>query len=290
MPKLDVCEDVERILIMKIFDCFIFFNELELLELRFMELYDFVDYFVLVEANSSHTGKPKPFVFEKNKERFQQYLDKVIYVKVDDCPKFTLDPVYLIENFHRNAIMRGLAGVAVEGDKIMVSDIDEIPRTEIVNLFLGKTGWYYFQPDMFYYYVNCAVSAPWGGTAIAEYGAFNEPQQLRRFSKRNSSYVGPGTNQLITHSGWHYSYLSGGDPDKIIEKAENIYESNGVLPKLGTRDEIITKMENQKDLFGRPRWRNRLRIVDISETKPKSMDAFLKKYPQFFYQEKKEII
>ena len=58
---------------MKIFDCFKFFNELELLELRFMELYDTVDYFVLVEANKTHTGKPKNYVFEDNKEDDTSY-------------------------------------------------------------------------------------------------------------------------------------------------------------------------------------------------------------------------
>jgi len=46
---------------MKIFDCFLFFNELELLELRLMTLHDVVDYFVLVEANKTFTDKPKDF-------------------------------------------------------------------------------------------------------------------------------------------------------------------------------------------------------------------------------------
>ena len=54
---------------MKVFDCFKFFNELELLELRLMELYDVVDYFVLVEANKTHTGKEKKYLFEENKDK-----------------------------------------------------------------------------------------------------------------------------------------------------------------------------------------------------------------------------
>ena len=50
---------------MKIYDCFTFFNELELLDLRLKELYNYVDYFVLVEATLTHTGKTKDLIFEK---------------------------------------------------------------------------------------------------------------------------------------------------------------------------------------------------------------------------------
>ena len=122
---------------MKIFDCFKFFNELELLELRFMELYDTVDYFVLVEANKTHTGKPKNYIFEENKEKFTQYLDKVIHIKIDDMPSYSEQDIWTAENFQRNCIMRGLVDYAKNGDKIIISDIDEIPNTDIIKS-LGK--------------------------------------------------------------------------------------------------------------------------------------------------------
>ena len=56
---------------MKIFDCIKFFNEYEILDLRFMTLYDHVDHFVIVEANKTHTGKPKGFNFEERIEYLQ---------------------------------------------------------------------------------------------------------------------------------------------------------------------------------------------------------------------------
>ena len=65
---------------MKIFDCIKFFNEFEILDLRFMTLYDHVDYFVIVEANKTHTGKPKEFHLETKKEQYAKYWDKVICV------------------------------------------------------------------------------------------------------------------------------------------------------------------------------------------------------------------
>jgi len=262
-----------------------FFNELELLELRFMELYDTVDYFVLVEANKTHTGKDKPFYFEKNKNRYKQYLDKVIHVKVEDCPAYSPEHIDNIENFHRNAIERGLKGIAKPGDKILVSDLDEIPRPSSIKKNIGYKDWMYFQLDLYYYYVNCQLSRPMGGTVMANYGTFKNPQQLRGFAKRRYWYVGDTIYNIITHSGWHYSYLAGGDPKKIRKKVENIYESRDYLKLLGTDEEITKKMIKHQDPYGRDLKKRQQTIVDISKTKPKSLDKFLEKYPQFFYHE-----
>ena len=63
-----------------IIDCFPFFNEFDILKIRFEELYDVVDYFVIVEADHTHTGKPKPWNFEENKFRYSQYASKIISI------------------------------------------------------------------------------------------------------------------------------------------------------------------------------------------------------------------
>ena len=69
-----------------IVDCFTFFNELDLLELRLEELHESVDYFVLVEASKTQSLLDKPLYFEENKLRYSKFLDKIIHVKVEDCP------------------------------------------------------------------------------------------------------------------------------------------------------------------------------------------------------------
>jgi len=151
---------------MKIYDCFMFFNELEILKLRLQELYEYVDYFVLVEANKTFSGKDKEFIFEKNRNMFKEWEDKIIYIKVEDMPSLnklgvfiqTLgDKVFFDKNrnprknllnkifpirgfiihlgigrwkpqfFQRNAIMRGLKECE-ERDIIIISDVDEIPN------------------------------------------------------------------------------------------------------------------------------------------------------------------
>jgi beta-1,4-mannosyl-glycoprotein beta-1,4-N-acetylglucosaminyltransferase len=64
---------------MKTFDCFLFFNELDLLEIRFNILNDIVDYFVIVEASQTFQGEQKEFIFEKNKKRFAKYEHKIVH-------------------------------------------------------------------------------------------------------------------------------------------------------------------------------------------------------------------
>ena len=66
---------------MAVYDCFPFFNENDLLEIRINQHWDFVDKFIITEAGETHTGKPKPFNFDH--ERFEQYKSKVIYRTFD---------------------------------------------------------------------------------------------------------------------------------------------------------------------------------------------------------------
>jgi len=66
-----------------IYDCFTFYNELDLLHVRLHELYDVVDRFVLVEANQTFQGNPKRLYFQEEKKAFAQYADKIVHVVVD---------------------------------------------------------------------------------------------------------------------------------------------------------------------------------------------------------------
>ena len=70
-----------------IFDCFLFFQEINLLKIRINYLYELVDKFIIVEANESFTGNKKEFVFEKNLNIFKDYIDKIYYFKIYDRHK-----------------------------------------------------------------------------------------------------------------------------------------------------------------------------------------------------------
>lgn len=117
---------------MSVYDCFTFFNEVDLLEIRLRMLYQYVDKFVIVEMNKTHRGKRKELYFKNNKERYNQYLDKIIYITPQDVPDYKGDGDWTIENFQRTCITRGLVKCEKD-DIIMISDLDEIPNPVIVD-------------------------------------------------------------------------------------------------------------------------------------------------------------
>ena len=71
---------------MKIIDTFIFYNEIELLTYRLSILNEYIDYFVLVEARYSFSGKPKELYYENNKDLFKKFNKKIIHIILDDLP------------------------------------------------------------------------------------------------------------------------------------------------------------------------------------------------------------
>ena len=74
---------------MKIFDCFMFFNEEMLLDVRLNELNKFVDKFVITESTYTHSGKPKKLLFDINK--YSKFKDKIKYIIVDQQPEGIAD-------------------------------------------------------------------------------------------------------------------------------------------------------------------------------------------------------
>jgi beta-1,4-mannosyl-glycoprotein beta-1,4-N-acetylglucosaminyltransferase len=108
---------------------------------------------------------------------------------------------------------------------------------------------------------------------MANFGSFNTPQQLRNAARNSFNPVSDG--------GWHYSFMGG--PERIKIKVESIAESHLIIDKVGNVDDIEHKMKNQKDLWNRTSLDAQKNIIDISNNKPKKMDQFLQKHPNFYY-------
>ena len=252
-------------------DCFKFFNEIELLHLRFLEYYEYVDYFVIVEATKSHTGKPKPLIFNENKDKFSNYMDKVVHIIVEDLPNYSIDNIWEAENFQRNCIERGLQKIANVGDKIFISDCDEFWDTDTATQHLSNNNLVTFRQDLYYYYVNCKQNQVWNGSAMYTYGSRFTQQQIRNMARGDVNSIYPG--------GWHYSFMGGAE--RIKEKVENIAESHLIIDKIGTIDEINNKMENATDLWNRTDHDSQKQFINLSYT-PKSLNKFIELYPNFF--------
>ena len=110
---------------MKVFDCFMFLNELDIIEMRMNILNDYVDYFVITESDLTFSGNEKPFIFEKHSDKFKKFKDKIIYNKVI-VPK-NISITWDREIFQRNSSTNILKDYAEDCDLILTSDADEIP-------------------------------------------------------------------------------------------------------------------------------------------------------------------
>lgn len=200
---------------MKIYDCFTFYNEFDLLELRLRELYDHVDRFVLVEADRTFQNNDKPFYYYENRERFSQWRDKIIHVRIMDMPVDT-DP-WGRERHQRDGIVRGLK-TADPDDIIMIGDADEIPRVETIQkLRESRQSIWGFRMPLFNFkfnYMMCTQDyySVWSG-AIRR-SLLNSPEDFRRMRHvlNQCPYNFSDDNvQLVEHAGWHFTYLGGKD-------------------------------------------------------------------------------
>ena len=124
---------------MAIYDCFQFFNEEHVLDLRLNILNEFVDFFVMVESTSDHQGNLKKLNFDLKK--FKKFEKKIIYIVVDDTSEAIKKPhaggESLVEQHQRNSLLKGLKNCH-DDDLIILSDVDEIPDLNKLNLFKKK--------------------------------------------------------------------------------------------------------------------------------------------------------
>lgn len=118
----------------KLIDCFTFFNELDLLEIRLKYLFDVVDYFVIVEADTSFNGDAKQMVFRDNMARFEPFMSKIIYVPINMKYFENKNKVaWEREEYQRNCIQNGINTLKIKDtDLVLISDIDEIPNKDIL--------------------------------------------------------------------------------------------------------------------------------------------------------------
>lgn len=159
-----------------IYDCFLFFNELDLLELRLHELAEVVDKFVLVEATRTFTNKPKPLHYQENRAQFAAFQKKIIHIIVDDSPNAT-DP-WVVERFQRNCIARGLTDCRPD-DWVLVSDLDEIPRASVLEKLSREIP---FHDNFFSNLAHAALSSKLAQKIFHRKG-------LRRLLRKNHPFV-----------------------------------------------------------------------------------------------------
>ena len=276
-----------------VYDCFQFFNELDLLKLRLHVLNPVVDRFVISEATETFSGDPKPLYYEENKNMFSEFADKIIHVVVEDTPEgYTHDR----DTFQKNAVGRGLINCTDE-DIIIFSDLDEIPNPDKVKAIVEaiqtnhnseQDKVFHLAQRMFYCYFNMEEVS---GNLLAYCGEFEGVEQKKWLGTKICSYkivknmpIGelrwPKCKEngvRIDDGGWHFGYMGGiGEKDvkkrvaeKVKSAAHQEYNNHKVL------SQVKDRINDGEDIFGR---KAEFVRVPIDESFPMYLRSHLDEY------------
>ena len=215
---------------MRIFDCFMFYDEDVVLDIRLNSLRNFVDYFVIVESKFYHNGKKRDLKFDIN--RYSEFKNKIIYIVQDEelqnlekinenddegmISSKLISNAHKRENFQRNLIINGL-NKANEDDLIIISDVDEIPNLKDLNIAIVKNKIVIFEQNIFYYKLNRYLEGfVWYGSKACKKKNLKSPQWLRNIKNKKFNFWRLDTffsekkyiNKIyIKDGGWHFSNL-----------------------------------------------------------------------------------
>jgi beta-1,4-mannosyl-glycoprotein beta-1,4-N-acetylglucosaminyltransferase len=283
-----------------IYDAFLFFNELDLLDIRLNLLNDVVDKFVIVESTVTFSGKQKRLFFDDNKHLFERFNDKIIHIVVDDTPQdfnninYILNPStqsdvfqnkvlkYLNESggwnrsnpneiqwgreiYQRESMIKGLLDCD-DNDLIIVSDVDEIPNPiELLKIKDStQSDVFEFKQNMFYYNINTLKERGWSGPKIAHWSVIKENSlNILRQNKL--------TNNVVDSGGWHLSFMGGENriKDKLEAYAHQEYNNSHI------KGSITRNIQSNNDLF----FRGSLTEINIEDEFPNTLlDLIKQKY------------
>ena len=252
---------ISNILIPKIIDCFIFYNEIDMLTYRLNILNDVVDYFVLVEATHTFVGKEKSLFYKENKHLFEKFNHKIIHIVVDDFPNkypninCEKNEQWINENFQRNCISKGIDKLNLnDNDVITITDLDEIPNPKLFKQIKNNeiiVDINIIEMDLYYYNLHSKLNQKWYGSKIICYQKYKELglscEQIRQAKNFKT----------FTNSGWHLSYF--GDEKFIKNKIQNFghqeYNNNNYTDE----NKIKERINKGKDLYDRS-----ISIINIS--------------------------
>ena len=258
---------------MKIFDCFMFYDEELLLDIRMNILNEFVDYFVISESRNYHNGLKRKLKFDIN--NYSKFKEKIIYL-VHDRKPYGINEInsedneneisgkkilnaHLRENDQRNHIQKGLIN-ASENDLILISDVDEIPNLKKTDLRDINKRIIMFEQNIFYYKLNRYLpSFIWFGTKACKKKDLINPQWLRNIKSNKYPFFRIDTffsknkyidKYYIKNGGWHFSNLK--NPDEIELKLKSyLHHHDYEVEELGKNNikKLIKENKTIYDMF-----------------------------------------
>lgn len=200
----------------KLIDVVQFNGELNMLSGRLEYLGDLVDWFIIVEGNTSHSGLPKDLIYPRNLDRYRAWQDKIIYVPYS-TGAIQMDmrvegAAWTIEKASRDQASHALSLFSKE-DYCLVSDLDEIPNKQTLKALVQNPRGHEalaFQQDLFYYNLKHRTASKWMGPVLSTVG---HALALGLSNLREQRW---GSIPRVPGGGWHLSYWM--TPEEMVQK------------------------------------------------------------------------
>lgn len=247
-----------------IYDCVIYFKEIDLLEFRIKYMKDYVDKFVIAESDKTFTGISKPYYLDEQKERLSKIidLDRIIQKKL--VTPFNGD-AWFSESFQRN---NSLPEEFSDEDIFYMGDVDEFPNFNYIPKDIEFNKSYRCNQTLSYYKFNNLISGlKFLGTHICR-GQMLRNHTVDKIRRNDFSSI------ILEEGGWGFSYM--GDKEELISKIEAFSHSEFNTKEI--KDDIQTKMETLTDPFNRSNISfHRINI----DTYPDIILKHMKEYPRW---------
>jgi len=264
----------------KVYDCFTLNKELDMLEIRLNELANVVHKFVIAESAITFTGHPKPLSLKDNWNNFERFHNQISHLVLTAEQQNHLDGPWQREIWQRNQLFvhaRRLPDIN-EGDILLISDVDEIPRPEALYLIshceypeaMTLLG------NMFYYSFEYLMTTTW-----------NHPQYMTHSpSKSNSADDVRMNNKLptLSNASWHCSCCFAKIND-FVNKIESFSHKEYNTEKVKSRENIISSVKNGLDYLGR---QSSWTILPNNQDVPKYLLANAQKFSYMLHRYQKQ--
>jgi len=229
----------------RIYDCFLYHDEVELLEIRLELLAEVVDCVVIVTAAETFAGLRKSFSFPAKNPMVLRYSSRIRVVYLDRLPG---SDTWSKENFSRNAITQGLSDAKTD-DWIVVSDIDELPRPDVLAGLkhqAERNGPIVLDLEYFNFKFNYklvhGLQAAWPGPVLCRLREFRSAQELRNMRWR----LLEDPNSCIEYAGWHFSFLTV-TADVSQKLASHAHQEESIQSRRENVDSLIATRQGFHD-------------------------------------------
>lgn len=253
---------------MKIFDCFLYNGEAEIVSLRFEIMGPYIEKFVIVEANKTFSGIDKPYYFNRDKQQWSKWMDKILFFPISEFPE-TNDPWHR-EHYLRDQLRKFVP--AKDDDQIIIADADEIINIQAIKHLLPVNSATIVELPTFYHFLNNQSSEIIKVTLIAP---FNSLKSIDIGNRNNyESFVLNRIDSKKLQTGGHFTYLFGYNIDKYVIKIQSFSHQEFNNEYFLNPKRIKACINYHLDLFERRQFN--YKIINLKKVLPDFYNAIIK--------------